>query len=162
MAEILRNQAGDHAVQARLRPGGSATIRFGESDYEVTEFVREGDELSFVLDGFRYRFSVLVEPGRVSVDDGARLQAAQRIEPGAAPGSSGAKDELVSKMPGKVLQLLVAPGTSVVAGTPLLILEAMKMEHQVVAPGDGILRGYPVTEGQRVMPGDLLAEFEVA
>jgi biotin carboxyl carrier protein len=62
-------------------------------------------------------------------------------------------------MPGKVLQLLVTPGSPVEAGTPLLILEAMKMEHQVVSPADGVLNGYPVHEGQRVMPGDLLADF---
>jgi len=65
-------------------------------------------------------------------------------------------------MPGMVLKLLRQPGDEVKAGTPLLILEAMKMEHEISAPCDGRLLAYPFKEGDRVMPGDLLVEFAAA
>jgi 3-methylcrotonyl-CoA carboxylase alpha subunit len=162
MSERLRFAALDVESLARVKPDGTARVRLGGAEYEVSGIMREGDALSFVLDGQRRRFAVCVEPQRASVDDGRGISTAQRIEPGAAAGAGPDADALTSKMPGKVLQLLVAPGSSVAAGTPLLILEAMKMEHQVVAPADGTLRAYPVVEGQRVMPGDLLADFEAA
>jgi len=161
MSELLRFADADVEILTRLKPGSKASVRLDGADHELNNVLRDGDTLSFEHDGHRYRFAVAVTSQDVSVDGGQGVVRVQRIEPGADPAAAG-NDSLLSKMPGKVLQLLVAPGTSVTAGTPLLILEAMKMEHQVAAPADGVLVSYPVAEGQRVMPGDLLAEFEVA
>ncbi|WP_045738087.1 acetyl/propionyl/methylcrotonyl-CoA carboxylase subunit alpha [Xanthomonas sp. MUS 060] len=69
---------------------------------------------------------------------------------------------LTAPMPGRVVALLVAPGTQVTRGTPLLVLEAMKMEHTLQAPTDGIVHGYRVREGELVADGVALLEFEAA
>jgi len=69
---------------------------------------------------------------------------------------------LTAPMPGRVVALLVAPGTQVTRGTPLLVLEAMKMEHTLQAPADGTVRGYRVREGDLVGDGVALLEFEAA
>ena len=53
------------------------------------------------------------------------------------PDAALAAGSLVAPMPGRVLRVLVAPGDDVTAGQPLVVVEAMKMEHQVVAPADG-------------------------
>jgi len=55
-------------------------------------------------------------------------------------------------MPGRVTQLMVAPGVHVRRGEPLMIIEAMKMEHTVTAPTDGIV------EAIRFSAGDLVEE----
>lgn len=158
MAELLRFGALD--VEGLGRPGseGTGRVKLNGVDYQVTELQREGSSLSFVHDGQRYRFDVVVGPRRVEVADARANYSAERHVPGERD-NDPPPGELVSKMPGKVLQLLVAPGTAVTVGTPLLILEAMKMEHQVTAPADGVLNGYPVSEGERVMPGVELADF---
>ena len=91
--------------------------------------------------------------------DGVHYHRLPRIEEGAAAQDDSA-DELTSKMPGTVLKHLVVAGTEVARGTAVLILEAMKMEHEVCAPEDGTVTGFPFAEGERVMPGDLLVEFE--
>jgi 3-methylcrotonyl-CoA carboxylase alpha subunit len=150
-------------LEAVVLPGaqGAQQVRLGAEPHTVVDVRREGNRLSFIYEGQRYSFDVLVSPGRAIVATDLANHSAERVEPGAEGEARGA-GELVSKMPGKVLQLLVTPGTQVAAGTPLLILEAMKMEHQFAAPADGTLHGYPVTEGQRVMPGDLLADFTPA
>ncbi|WP_405804204.1 biotin carboxylase N-terminal domain-containing protein [Streptomyces sp. NBC_01187] len=76
-------------------------------------------------------------------------------EPEAAtePGS------LLAAMPGTVVRIAegLTEGTSVTAGEPLLWLEAMKMEHRVVAPADGVLSALSVDVGQQVDVGTVLA-----
>ena len=56
-------------------------------------------------------------------------------------------------MPGVVLKILVRPGDVVTRGMPLLILEAMKMEHPIVAPRDGSIASVNCREGELVQPG---------
>ncbi|MFI8718812.1 acetyl-CoA carboxylase biotin carboxylase subunit [Stenotrophomonas sp. NPDC077464] len=69
---------------------------------------------------------------------------------------------LVAPMPGRVVATLLAPGTQVVRGTPLLVLEAMKMEHTLQAPADGTVQGYRVKPGDQVADGAVLVDFEAA
>ena len=70
---------------------------------------------------------------------------------GVAPGS------LLAPMPGSVVRLAVALGDTVTAGQPMLWLEAMKMQHQINAPADGVVSELPVTQGQQVDVGAVLA-----
>lgn len=67
---------------------------------------------------------------------------------------------LVAPMPGRIVATLLAPGTQVVRGTPLLVLEAMKMEHTLQAPADGTVQGYRVKAGDQVADGAILVDFE--
>ncbi|HEY4005564.1 MAG TPA: biotin carboxylase N-terminal domain-containing protein [Pseudonocardia sp.] len=73
------------------------------------------------------------------------------------PESTLAAGSLLAPMPGTVLRIAVAVGDAVTAGAPVLWLEAMKMEHQVSAPVDGVLSELPVTVGQQVDVGSVLA-----
>jgi biotin carboxyl carrier protein len=61
-------------------------------------------------------------------------------------------------MPGRVIALRAGEGEAVTAHQPIVILEAMKMEHAVVAPIDGTLSRLDVSEGQQVQRGDMLGE----
>lgn len=77
-------------------------------------------------------------------------------------GRGGAEDsahDLDSPMPGKVVRVLVEAGQTVTKGTPLLLLEAMKMEHEIRAPRDGKVKRLPAP-GQMVALGEVLAEME--
>lgn len=67
---------------------------------------------------------------------------------------------LTAPMPGVVTVLSAAPGDAVVAGAPLLVMEAMKMEHAIKAPYDGVVKSYKFAPGDQVKDGDLLVEFE--
>jgi 3-methylcrotonyl-CoA carboxylase alpha subunit len=67
---------------------------------------------------------------------------------------------LTAPMPGKVVALLAQPGQQVEAGTPLLILEAMKMEHTITAPAAGKVKSYCYAAGEQVVDGAALVEFE--
>lgn len=71
----------------------------------------------------------------------------------AAPVSAGA-DAMPSPMPGTILKVLVNVGDVVHENQPLLILEAMKMENEIVASTAGTVTGIHVTAGQVVNPGE--------
>ena len=63
-------------------------------------------------------------------------------------------------MPGRIAALLVAPGARVAANQPVLVLEAMKMEHMLRAPNGGILKDFKFQLGDHVGEGVELATFE--
>jgi 3-methylcrotonyl-CoA carboxylase alpha subunit len=67
---------------------------------------------------------------------------------------------LIAPMPGKVVAVLVEAGRPVEKGTPLLVLEAMKMEHTVLAPRAGVVRALRFAVGDQVTEGAELVEFE--
>jgi acyl-CoA carboxylase subunit alpha len=77
------------------------------------------------------------------------------------PQSRTAPGSLLAPMPGTVVRLEVAPGAHVKAGTPIVVLEAMKMEHSVTAPHDGVVTDIEVTGGQQVDVGTVLAVVDV-
>ena len=75
----------------------------------------------------------------------------------AAPAApAGAGDPVKAPMPGNILDVRVSAGQNVKAGDILLILEAMKMENEIVAPKDGTLTSVCVSRGQVVETGAVL------
>lgn len=72
----------------------------------------------------------------------------------AAAGAGSVK--VTAPMPGKVLDVKVAAGASVKKGDVVAILEAMKMENEIVAPQDGVIASVEVSSGASVEAGDLL------
>jgi biotin carboxyl carrier protein len=78
--------------------------------------------------------------------------------PSPPPRPAGSATGVVAPMPGKVLRILVAEGDTVQRGTVVAILEAMKMENELRAGGDGTIGRIAVKEGQNVTKGDLIVE----
>ena len=76
------------------------------------------------------------------------------------PDTAVAQGSLLAPMPGSVLRVGAAVGDTVTAGQPLIWLEAMKMEHTVTAPSDGVLTELNVEAGQQVDVGDVLARVD--
>ena len=67
--------------------------------------------------------------------------------------NAGEGGRLTAPMPGKVVALLAQPGQKVEKGAPLLILEAMKMEHTITAPHDGVVEELLYAVGDQVAEG---------
>ena len=86
----------------------------------------------------------------------APVAAAAPAAPAPAAGGAGSV-KVSSPMPGKILAVKANVGDSVKKGQVILILEAMKMENEVVAPEDGTIASIDVTVGASVESGDTLA-----
>jgi biotin carboxyl carrier protein len=67
---------------------------------------------------------------------------------------------LTSAMPGRVVKVLVKPGDRVTERQPLVVVEAMKMENELRAPGDAVVREVKVAEGASVEAGAILMVLE--
>ena len=74
----------------------------------------------------------------------------------AAPAAEGAV-KITAPMPGKIIAVKAAAGTAVKKGDVVIVLEAMKMENDIVAPQDGTIAAVSVAAGQAVEAGDILA-----
>ena len=82
----------------------------------------------------------------------------ESIYPLAPPvGADMAAGRLTAPMPGRVVQVLVTAGDAVRQGQPMMVVEAMKMEHTITAPVDGVLTELNVRAGQQVALNQPLA-----
>lgn len=81
--------------------------------------------------------------------------AAPAAAPSAAPSASGSN--VISPMPGTILKVLCQNGQAVKAGDTLFILEAMKMENEIAAEVDGVVKQILVSTGSTVATDDVLA-----
>ncbi|SHJ63023.1 Biotin carboxyl carrier protein [Dethiosulfatibacter aminovorans DSM 17477] len=84
----------------------------------------------------------------------APAPAAPKAAPAAAPAGGG--ELIAAPMPGTILDIKVTEGQAVKAGDILLILEAMKMENEIVAPADGTVKSIHTSKGTSVSSGDAL------
>ncbi len=84
--------------------------------------------------------------------------AAPAAKPAASAGAQGAV-KVNAPMPGKILKVAVSAGAAVKKGDVLLVLEAMKMENEIVAPQDGTVASINVSVGDSVEAGVVLASL---
>ncbi|MEL6317558.1 MAG: biotin/lipoyl-containing protein, partial [Pseudomonadota bacterium] len=147
-------------------------LRFAEGA-EIRRIVahaarRGGSTLELTLDGARETAEIAAAGAErhVALAAGAeadlqlRLVAIDPLDARAA-GDEGDGGGLAAPMSGKVARVMVAEGAAVAAGAPLLVIEAMKMEHVVAAPAAGAARLF-VGEGDQVEEGQPLAAIDAA
>lgn len=116
------------------------------------------------LNGKNYEVEVEETEAVITAVTDAAPAAAPVAAPAAAPAPAAAApttdaegQKVLSPMPGTILSVNVSVGSPVKAGDILLILEAMKMENEIVAPCDGTVRQLTVQKGSTVATDELLA-----
>lgn len=164
MAETTYNTGqGTVKVTLERKSNGAVTATVGEQTYDLNaahnadgswtlEYGSRRVTAYTASDGLR-RFAQLV---------GGPVYALSVAEPAARRrgGVGTAEGKLAAQMPGQVVDVLVGPGDSVMAGQPLVILEAMKMEIRVAAPKDGTVREVFVKKGDVVEREQQLLSLE--
>ena len=136
----LRVQDKEVLVQGTLEADGTLDAALDGRRMKIG-IVRQGDDLTILLPGETHKLT-LVDPRVVSAID------------------EGAGGQLNAPMPGKVVQVLVAEGAKVEKGQALMILEAMKMEHTISAPGRGVVAKINFQAGDQVTEGVSLLSIE--
>ena len=109
------------------------------------------------VSGVRYRFDVALADDVVWVDSPFGHVVLSPVPRLPAPAAVSEPGSLVAPMPGNVVRIGADRGEWVRAGQPIVVLEAMKMEHQIVAPADGLVAEVRVAIGDQVQAGEVLA-----
>jgi len=120
----------------------------------------EGGCLLIEQGGQRQRMDVAIDDAKVTlfqVDGNWTFERIDHLR--RAREESAHAGALNAPMPGRIVALLVEPGCSVAQGTPLLVMEAMKMEHTLTAPSAGSVHAFLVKAGDLVADGAMLVDF---
>ncbi|MFC1696196.1 biotin/lipoyl-containing protein, partial [Pseudomonadota bacterium] len=119
-----------------------------------------GNELYADIDGYRQRVVVVPHDGIFTLfsKSGAMQFALAQPDLGEDEGDASA-GAFTAPMHGVIVKLLAEPGESVDKDQPLLIMEAMKMEHTICAPVDGAVREFYFQAGEQVSGGEALLDF---
>lgn len=153
----LDDSGEDHRIEYRFTrkgldlPGDESVQLVSATPDQVVLADDSGVDRSFTV--ARYGQDVYVD----SASGPVHLVALPRFP---EPGSTVEQGSLVAPMPGNVIRLGAEVGDAVTAGQPLIWLEAMKMEHTISAPTDGVLTQLNVHTGQQVDVGAVLARVE--
>ena len=149
------------------------TLKLGEHEVRVTYLHdglafegkklttrRDGDDYVLSLGGEPVRGTVVREGETLHVFHGGKLTQLALFDALAHAGGDDAHGgKLAAPMPGKIVALLAAKGAQVKKGTPLLVMEAMKMEHTITAPSDGTVQEFLFAAGDQVAEGAELLKF---
>ena len=142
-----------HEVRYRLTRDGLRA----EGLPDVRLVANSPDQVILEERGIRRTFDIAVCEDAVYVDGAGSSVVLTRVSRFPDPAAKVDPGSLLAPMPGTVARVAVLEGAPVVAGQPLLWLEAMKMEHLVAAPTDGVLARLHVKTGQQVSVGTILA-----
>ena len=133
---------GSRPLMARGEFGADGTLDADLDGVRLSAvWVRRGNEITLFHGGVGHRLSLVDPLADASAED--------------APGG-----RLIAPMPGKVIAVLTEAGAKVPCGRPLIVLEAMKMEHTLRAPGDGTVKRVRYAVGDLIEEGVELIEFE--
>jgi acetyl-CoA/propionyl-CoA carboxylase biotin carboxyl carrier protein len=149
---------GDTEVRLRGR-ANAAEVVVGDAEPITASARWDGTHLVLTHGGTTRAYACARDGAVLWLGIDGRAWALTETERLSAGGSQAAADTgpLTSPMPGTVLDVRVARGDTVTAGTPLLVVEAMKMEHAVTARVDGVVTELYVRAGQQVALDEPLA-----
>ena len=150
--------------------GSRLTAEIDGRRYELETSQPEPNVYLFKLDNKIYR--IFVSPNEKSTDNvfavnvGSRQLEIRIVDPkrlrgtAAAGGQAAGTSEIKTAMPGKVVRILVEKGDEVKIGDGVIIVEAMKMQNEMKAPKDGIVKEIRFAEGATVNAVDVLVIIE--
>ena len=152
-------------LQARATGPGAWAVQMGALTHAIT-LARDpadprGPWWRATCDGRRLRLAFAPDgDGGGFVQLAGVHHAVARHRPWAEAAAGAGADRIAAPMPGLVVSVTAQPGDRVTRGQTLAVLEAMKMQHPLCAPRDGVVAEIAVTEGQQIATGALIIRLE--
>ena len=153
------------AVELLAESGGVARYRvqLGDAAPVELEVTRPGRGMTLLVDGHSFDVGVIDDEDGFEVDVRGFPHSVGVIDPRRkalrTAGGAGA-GTVKTQMPGRIVRLLVEEGAEVTKGAPLMVVEAMKMENEIKAPRDGVVKRFAVAPGDLVEAKAVLVELE--
>ena len=133
-------------------------FKINGNEYDVEINSVEGNIADVTVNGASYKVE-MDKPVSVAKDSSASPQtdkpsvAAVAAAPAAPAAPAGAGKAVTSPLPGVIIEVSVKEGQAVKAGQKVAVIEAMKMENEIQAPGDGTVTAILVNKGDSVLEG---------
>ena len=155
-------QSGEHEFEVTLSPSQEKfKVEISGKTFEVHQHVCELPRLNLSIDDSLVRAVVIESDHRLSVLINNKQDSFTRIQQDEKPQSEDqVKGGLSSPMPGKIIACHVKVDQEVSKGQTLMVVEAMKMEHSIVAAHDAVISALNFREGDQVEEGDVLLSFK--
>ncbi len=153
---------GEFDLTVAPRRQGGYVVRHDDDEVAVDVIECGGNTARLTVDGRRHSVQYSA-PGAGILDlavEGRNLHFRNRIAFAATAEDEAGGGRVTAPMHGNLLEVFVKPGDEVKTGARLAVLEAMKMQHDILAQIDGIVREVPATAGDQVAADDLLVEIE--
>ncbi len=156
---------GDNTVAIEIRARRSGiTLTLPDGDVEVSGRLDSDGRLRAVVGGITINAGIVFQPdtrgGTLDVMIQELRHRVRLVDPLSVEDDSESEGgRLTAPMPGQVTQILAKDGVSVSRGTPLIVIEAMKMEHTIAAPADGQVERFIYAVGDWVDEGATLIDF---
>ncbi len=158
---VMREGAAETTVSIQFRMGGFAIVVADKAF--LTSGTLDDRRLTGELDGESFEVAVVRRDDRLTLIEAGSNFSFVVVDPTRGRDAAAADiGKLTAPMPGKIVAVRVKNGATVKRGTPLLILEAMKMEHTIKAPADGIVERVRYKVGEQVDEGVELVVFKAA
>ncbi|HEV3241567.1 MAG TPA: biotin carboxylase N-terminal domain-containing protein [Casimicrobiaceae bacterium] len=160
-AIVLTFEAAGATYPVRLRTAGQAVaLQLGENAFAAS-VAAAGSGIRVQLDGIEFAAEVVAQGEERYVFCGGALHRLRLLDPLAHSGDEEPRaGHLMAPMSGAVVAVLVKPGEAVPKGAPLLVLEAMKMEHTITAPAAGTVSAVHFHQGEQVAEGAVLIDLD--
>ena len=168
MRYVIMRDGGEIPVEIQERPEGYA-VTLGGRRYEVSSECIVPGLYSLLVDGDSYEATVFMpEPDKYNVHLYDGMRKVELVSPiglalraqGPAGGAAGLSAR--APMPGKVVRVLVKAGQRVAKGDGLVVVEAMKMQNELQAGADAVVREVRASEGENVEGGAELVLLDPA
>jgi propionyl-CoA carboxylase alpha chain len=143
-------------VFATQRPPMRLTATLGERTLEAEVLALDEERTRLIFDGIQYVCRVNCVGDTVYVNSAGGQTELRELPRFVEPEATATSGGPTSQLPGVISAIMVAPGDRVQAGQPLVVLEAMKMEHHITAATDSVVEEVLVKVGDRVNAHQLL------
>jgi 3-methylcrotonyl-CoA carboxylase alpha subunit len=153
----------NHAVVLQRLHDGATRLSIGSAAWPFSARALGGDRHDVLLDGQRHTLAVHARGERYAVFSNTGSALVTEYDPIQHAGEGAAEGgRLTAPMPGKVVSFLAKPGDAVTRGQALAVMEAMKMEHTITAPRDGVVEELLFAAGDQVAEGGELLRLKPA
>jgi 3-methylcrotonyl-CoA carboxylase alpha subunit len=157
---LMRGDAEHGVALARLHDG-ALRLEIADAQWPLQVRTLDGERHDVTLGEQRLRLSVYVHGEQVTVFAPAGRADVREVDDIAHAGEgAAAAGQLTAPMPGKLIAYLAKPGERVARGQALAVIEAMKMEHTIHAPRDGVVRECLYAAGDQVGEGSELLRLQ--
>jgi geranyl-CoA carboxylase alpha subunit len=144
-------------LSVEMKDNKSFTVTFPDDHQENLQFDADGQ---LVMDGQLIHATTVIDGDTIYLEHaGVSVSATEMLRPVDASGSGSGDGRLVAPMPGRIVRT-ASEGDAVRMGDIIVVLEAMKMEHEITAPFDGTLSSVSVEADQQVTGRQELARIE--